>query len=156
MCHRHTPLSWKVDHWSMITSNCLSHISVNSPQIISSSTCPKQNSHLHSSAAHWHHNSPRILAVPLPPLLVSSQSPSLPTSIPSSVSPLVLTSFQQISVFLFKCHIGEGCEQTPNQDWLSSVPTRPLLTLTQPNNQDVLTLDHHVLRAKGTDGVELL
>lgn len=147
MCHRHTPLSWNVDHWSMITSNCLSHISVNSPQIISSSTCPKQNSHLHSSAAspvqrvsaHWHHNSPRILAVPLPPLLVSSQSPSLPTSILSSVSPLMLTSFRQVSVSLFKFHVGEGCEQTPNQDWLSSVPTRPLPTLTQPNNQCIDT-----------------
>ena len=119
MCHRHTPLSWKVDHWSMITSNCLSHISVNSPQIISSSTCPKQNSHLHSSAAHWHHNSPRILAVPLPPLLVSSQSPSLPTSIPSSVSPLVLTSFQQISVFLFKCKgKGNGWGGASLREWV--------------------------------------
>ena len=140
--HGHTAES--CDHWSMITSNCLLHIPFSSPQIISSWTCPKRNSSpliccfsLQRVSAHWHHSSPRILggAPPSPsPGIQSVPQPSYihPVLCIPTDADLIPASF----CFLFlKFHVGKGCQQTPNQDELSSVPTRPLQTHMQANHQ---------------------
>ena len=107
----------------MIMSNCLLHIPFNSPQIISSSTRPKQNSHLHSSAASPYSVSqltgttvhPGSWVVPLPP------SPGIQSvTQPSHIHPvlriptdadLILAGF---CFLFFKFHVGKGCQQTPN------------------------------------------
>lgn len=101
LCHSRIPESWNVNHLSMITPNSLLPISTEYATITSNSTWAKQNSHLRSPATSLYcvsqftgttkHSA--SCAVPLTPCLGSSlASISLTslTSVPSSVSPLML------------------------------------------------------------------